>query len=280
MNNPSKTSYRWVSWIQKIPFFYLLLGLFFFYLSINVVFSIVYYQIKTLETSATFLDYVYFSFVTALTIGYGDFHPLTSFGKVLVIIQSCTTALYFAVMIATLSANMFFPKNTIHYSNNFLYDKKTGFFGIRIINLHNERLVNPEIRITVTEHCCGNVMASHRKVAKIDSLPYLGKHDETISFQDMSQVTARPSTISIYNQIQQAMSGKNCKPEESRFRITISITGNYGIQQIVSYKKYYANECKLGECFKPIEYTDEDQNKWGINYTKFPNFWSDFNKII
>ncbi len=107
MNNPSKTKYAWVSLVKEMPFLLLLLGLFILYLFINIAFGITYYSITALKPEATLLDNIYFSFVTALTIGYGDFFPLTSLGRVLVILQSCITALYFAVMISALSANMF-----------------------------------------------------------------------------------------------------------------------------------------------------------------------------
>ncbi len=47
-------------------------------------------------------DYIYFSFVTMLTVGYGDFVPVTDFGRMLVIIQALFGQILLVVLIAYL----------------------------------------------------------------------------------------------------------------------------------------------------------------------------------
>lgn len=53
-------------------------------------------------TSEQATDYIYFSFVTMLTIGYGDFTPATDFGKMMVIIQALLGQILLVVLIAYL----------------------------------------------------------------------------------------------------------------------------------------------------------------------------------
>lgn len=287
MNNPNKTSYEWISWIQRLPFSQLLAGLLLVYFSINFVFGLFYYIIHALEPTdikLSFLDYIYYSFFTTLSIGYGNFSPQNSFGKIVVIVQSSVTALYFAFMITALSANLLFPKNTIHFSTKFIYNPEKDSYLFRIINTHTERLVNPEIRITVVKHANGNVIAKHISVNVIDQIPYLGRHDFSLSFKNRYINESGVVYLNIYEEIRKALvsyiDNDNRKAADSRFRILISISGNYGIQQFVSYKKYYANELEEGKGFEPIKYNEEDQKKWNIRYTEFPDFWKDFNKII
>lgn len=281
MKYPSKTSYAWISEIKTTSFWLLLLCLILFYVLINCVFADIYYFCKVLKSEASILDHFYFSFVTALTIGYGDFYPLTTVGKVVVAIHTCLTAIYFAIMVTALSAKMFYPKNTIMFSERLLFDPINKRFAIRLINTHREPLVNPEIRIFMTEHCYGNVMGPMHRITKYDDMPFLGKHDFSLFFQDKINTNAEDFRIS--SEWYKALShdrGNHSQPT-SRFSITISISGSYGIQQIAHYKKYYPSEIELGTSFKAIQYNDEDQRQAGnIRYSNFPDMWNDFNKII
>ncbi len=47
-------------------------------------------------------NFIYFSFVTLTTLGYGDMLPITAFAKALTIIQSITGVMFVAVLVATL----------------------------------------------------------------------------------------------------------------------------------------------------------------------------------
>lgn len=51
---------------------------------------------------ASFDDYIYFSYVTLTTLGYGDLVPLTSGAKVVAMLLSITGQLYIAILIAML----------------------------------------------------------------------------------------------------------------------------------------------------------------------------------
>ena len=151
-----------------------------------------------------------------------------------------------------------------------------------MVNTHKERLVNPEIRIFVTEHCFGNVSAPMHRVTKFGDMPYLGKHDFSLYFPD-SLETGSVQPLSISGERDKALIHdlEERTLPKSRFSITISVSGSYGIQQAAYYKKYYPSEIEIGTSFKPIEYNEEDKRKRGnIRYTKFPNFWNDFNQVV
>ena len=122
--------------------------------------------------------------MTALTIGYGDFFPTTALGKVIVIVHTCSTAVYFGAMISALTVKILYPRDTVCFSAKLLYVPNAGLWGIRLINTHRERLVNPEIRVQMTEHCIGNVIASTYRAGTFDDMPYLGRHDFTLFFSD------------------------------------------------------------------------------------------------
>ncbi len=54
------------------------------------------------DTAAGFHDYLYFSFVTLTTLGYGDVTPVSAFAKSLTIIIAISGQLYLTILIAML----------------------------------------------------------------------------------------------------------------------------------------------------------------------------------
>jgi Ion channel len=54
------------------------------------------------STAAGFHDYLYFSFVTLTTLGYGDITPVSTFAKSLTIIIAVTGQLYLTILVAML----------------------------------------------------------------------------------------------------------------------------------------------------------------------------------
>ena len=88
-----------------------ILMLFFNYMEISLSFAVVYAGLNLLGNQPeSVLDYIYFSIVTSTTIGYGDLHPVTSVGKMLV----CTQAVVVVAFIV-LFLNFFGSKvETLH----------------------------------------------------------------------------------------------------------------------------------------------------------------------
>jgi hypothetical protein len=105
--------------IPKIfSFGFLLIG----FLVVGVVFSILYFIVDYLVNDNLFkidfysddvllmvLNYLYFSFISQLTIGYGDIHPIHPLGKSLSMIQGFIGAIFMGGLVATLIGNGSLP---------------------------------------------------------------------------------------------------------------------------------------------------------------------------
>jgi hypothetical protein len=83
-----------------------ILMLFLNYLEIALGFAVIYGGLHLLgDQPASYFDYIYFSIITSTTIGYGDFHPVSNFGKAIV----CTHA-FMVVAFIVLFLNFFGSK--------------------------------------------------------------------------------------------------------------------------------------------------------------------------
>lgn len=90
--------------------------LFFNFLEIVFDFAVLYSSGKHVSPDfKEFIDPIYFSFITAATIGFGDFAPITVFGKTLVIFQAIVYLL-FLVLFVNVFANRIEQKG--YFSND------------------------------------------------------------------------------------------------------------------------------------------------------------------
>ncbi|MEL7648724.1 MAG: potassium channel family protein [Sedimentibacter sp.] len=272
---PRKENLGWVSSMRNQPIFLVLSKMLGIYVAVNLIFSVIYFNFRILRSSTPFFDYVYFSFVTSLSIGYGDLVPVTNLGKFLVILQSCTTALYFALMISVLSIKLLYPRNLIRFTEKIIYNAETDTLIFRVINTNKEPLINPEIRISVSEHNCGDSIPSIYCMAADNNITYLGKLDFSYTFKNTFE------NLNVYEESQKAAEFNSQNTElESRFRIHISLTGSYGMHQNATYKKYYAGDIICGRQFMPITYSRDVYIKKEITYSKIQNFWEDFEVVV
>lgn len=58
------------------------------------------------ERSADSSDYVYFSFITLTTVGYGDFAPALRIGRALAVLEGLTGQLYLVTVVAVVVSNL------------------------------------------------------------------------------------------------------------------------------------------------------------------------------
>lgn len=94
-----------------------MLLLFFNYLEVILSFAVIYKRGNFLSPPLThWFDPIYFSFVTATSIGFGDFHPITPMGKLLVSIQSMIY-LTFVVLFLNFFSNKVETKGYFDHNN-------------------------------------------------------------------------------------------------------------------------------------------------------------------
>ena len=75
------------------------------YLAIGyiIVSAMVLFQVEP-ETFTTFFDAVYWSTITLMTVGYGDFYPVTNIGKAVAILSSFLGVAVFALPTGIITA--------------------------------------------------------------------------------------------------------------------------------------------------------------------------------
>jgi hypothetical protein len=97
------------------------------------------------SAATDFWDILYFNFTTALTIGYGDLHPV-HFGKFISILEAFIGVALFSSMISVLTAKAFLsPRNTIAFSKYAYYCTEPQRFLIVFVNTTESNLSNVEL---------------------------------------------------------------------------------------------------------------------------------------
>ena len=77
------------------------------YLEIVFAFAVIYGGLNLLNGNAkSVIDYIYFSFVTSATIGYGDIYPITDLGKVVVGFQSIVFLVFIVLFLNFFSSKV------------------------------------------------------------------------------------------------------------------------------------------------------------------------------
>lgn len=285
---PNKTKNGWINLIKNTKFISIVGIIIISYIVIIVIFGLAYYFIELKEpiydiltkstTYYTIFDSIYFSSVTFFTVGYGDISLTRVLGKLLVQLEMIISSITVAVSIAILTAKLFYPGKTIIFSDKIIFNNKLNNISFRIINIHRAALINPEIRVYFTRHCVGNVVAASTGIAHITDIAMLGIHDFTCTVNLDELATVFFSDLSRAQQFNRDL---KIGEVDSRFRVTVAVSGHNGIQQICETHKYYPNNFYEGNMFKAIEYNNHDQSKMiNLSYKHFGEFWSDFERIV
>ena len=227
------------------------------------------------------IDYLYFGFVTGTTVGYGDLTPCNTQGKLITIIHVLASTLAFALALALIVTRALNPRETIVFSSKLILDRERNKLLFRIINTHRSKLLNPQIRVSATQHAVGNLIAGVGVLKKDDTLPWLDRHDFSIEAQ-----TKADSGFDVVEQFEKAIAhnkglqGGKDHLKQSRFKVEVVVSGTYGTQPYAQATRFWADDIVEGVSFSPIEYNDEDQRRrLPIRYKRFPAFWSKFNEV-
>ena len=90
------------------------------------------------------LDYLYFSFISQLTIGYGDISPIHPLGKLLSMLQGMLGAIFMGGLIASL---LEFSKAVLNY----MYVSSVSFYHCDSASNHNSEIFNMDLNIIKSE---------------------------------------------------------------------------------------------------------------------------------
>lgn len=181
--------------------------IFFAWILIILIFGLIYYfiglysaTIYSASHELNFLDHIYFSFVTATTVGYGDIFPL-GFGKILVAIESIISLLIYGVVISKL---VYFKQEVILeeiYKISFeerlnrlrstLYLFRADL-SKRTARIENKTISNVEIRdLPITMNTFNNALSD------IIRLTEGNKHDEFVKKLDHVHLELLLNSVSL-----------------------------------------------------------------------------------
>jgi len=84
------------------------------YLFIGLFFATVYSAVDVVDDGAFFaqtdapdmVDFIYYSFITQATVGYGDLSPITDLGRMLAITEALLGQVYLVTIVAALVSNL------------------------------------------------------------------------------------------------------------------------------------------------------------------------------
>lgn len=139
--------------------------------------------------------------------------------------------------------------------------------------------------MTMTQHGKGDIIAGVLELDNSTARPiYLGKHDFILNLGvgnvNTNNELSVPESKIMLCELKKAINYQNiAKKNDSRFRITITISGSNGIQNIAEIKKYYVTDFVEGTGFSAIKYEGKDTDKLGIKYKRISDFWFQFKKI-
>jgi hypothetical protein len=89
-----------------------ILMLFLNYIELSLCFAVIYAGLHLLgDKPESVIDYIYFSIVSSTTIGYGDFHPVTNMGKLVVCVQAIMVVAFVVLFLNFFSSKV----ETLHH---------------------------------------------------------------------------------------------------------------------------------------------------------------------
>ena len=104
------------------------------YFIFGLTFAVIYYSLNLIDNIESFIDVVYFSFITQTTVGYGDINPI-GWGRPLTVIQTIIGLLLFAIGTGAVVLRMLTPyKNAINFDEYLIFYPKECKFRFRILN--------------------------------------------------------------------------------------------------------------------------------------------------
>ena len=130
-------------------------------------------------TRLGFLEIFYFNWITILTVGYGDYSPI-SFGWVLSVFEALLGVGFFGGLVAIVTLKLLTPpRNTIVFSQYGYYCLEEERFCVVFINASRSVLVNPEM-------CSYYHQATKGETRPPFRVPFIGKNVSVFPLEPMT----------------------------------------------------------------------------------------------
>ena len=252
---PKRRTKSLMEWLDSISIFKLILIGLGLYIIITLIFSFLEFRLQNEDNyislknkNAEFKDFLYFNFVTILTIGYGDYSPAGIF-RFFSIIEAIIGLGIFSLLISFLTLKTLLPrKSTIVFSKFGYYSLKEQRFMIIYLNTANNYLIN-------SETCSYVKSGGDWKVKQAVKAPFITKSVQTF-FLDEVKLDLLKQNVTEYD----------C--------LRIGITGNIGIANYSTSIEYsFKNIIVINDRHTLTNYTgfwDVDNN---INKVELQNFF-------
>jgi hypothetical protein len=216
------------------------------YLSLSLVFGLVYYAFDLLDTSNLgFFDAWYFSFITQSTVGYGDLRPI-GLGRLFAMAQALIGLVLFATGTGAIVLRMLTPKRgSIEFDRFVLFDPKDNKYRIRYVNRLPIDLYMGHIEVRLRHlrlTTSGQQKWSRKTVSlirnTITSLPSM------VPLQTSTRPVTEPKGVDGLTVGEDAcLEPSHITPEIS---IRVVITAQYFAGNIVAAKEYYPKDIFCG----------------------------------
>lgn len=127
-------------------------AIFLFYLFVNGLFALVYFQdIENLTHAKTFWEAYYFSTQTMAAIGYGVIHPEGEFLNWVVVFQSAFSLISIAAITGIVFAKISKPHAKIMFSDKIIISSFNNqkCLSLRIANIRGNNIVEAKVRLSI-----------------------------------------------------------------------------------------------------------------------------------
>ncbi len=255
----------YLGWIERYRLRRLIVILLSLYLGVVVFFGYLYYLGRFVEGASSFWDYLYFSFVTQSTVGYGDLQPV-SWGRLVVVIQTTLALALFALGTGVIIFRMLTPQlGSLEFDRVLLFYPFEKRFKFRFVNRLPVELSMADLEVRLRHY--RTTVFHERKVSRktvrllqplitrissmkpllSSTLPVVDCHD--IESYDLGEsIVLEPSHLD----------------EESS--VTVTMVAHYFSGNIVVAKEWPFSEIYCGKFAST--YDDPEQVRW-LNWGRY-----------
>jgi inward rectifier potassium channel len=280
-NGKANVQKKGIGYFEKISWYHIfldmprgkfLLVIVLFYLSVNLLFGLVYYLIGieklggivTESPMQEFGEAFFFSCQTFTTVGYGRISPIGFLASSISSLEALTGLLSLAVVTGLLYGRFSRPRAYIRYSENALLAPFHDGLAImlRLAPFKNSTLTEAEAKVTL-----GLIVEENgKRVNKFYQLPleYSMVNSLTLSWTIVHPITEMSP---FYN-----FTEEDFKNSQGEIMVFVKAFDDMFSNTVVSRTSYTLNEIVLGAKFDPMYHKSENNSKTLLHMNKLNSF--------